>query len=95
LPIADRVFQIKSVYHAGSFSITRVPSWGWRRLDLETLDLVLEGADLAHEVGRFVRGDAWKFVSECPCYCVNEHSLQAMTERATPQARPKAILEGT
>jgi hypothetical protein len=28
------------------------------RLDLETLDLVLEGADLAHEVGGLVRGDA-------------------------------------
>lgn len=28
------------------------------RLDLETLNLVLEGADLAHEVGGLVRGDA-------------------------------------
>jgi hypothetical protein len=27
------------------------------RLDLQTLDLVLEGPDLAHQVGRFVRGD--------------------------------------
>jgi hypothetical protein len=28
------------------------------RSDLETLDLILEGADLAHEVGGLVRGDA-------------------------------------
>ena len=28
-----------------------------RRLNLETLNLVLEGPDLAHQIGGFVRGD--------------------------------------
>ena len=66
------------------------------RLDLEALDFVLEGADLAHQV--------LLIVSSCASLCslnagLTEASLvvmlAAMTGLATPQARPRAILEGT
>lgn len=64
-------------------------------LDLEALDLVLEGADLAHQV--------LLKVSNCESPRLYEElteaslvvMLAAMTGLATPQARPRAILEGT
>jgi hypothetical protein len=66
-------------------------------LDLETLDLVAQGANLAGEVAGFVGGYT-KSVIIYNSSCSNGmDSLieQAITARATPQARPRAILLGT
>lgn len=46
---SDRNFQKDSVLH---------PSINRRNLDHQSLDLVLESADLVHEIGRLVGGDA-------------------------------------
>lgn len=64
-------------------------------LDLEAFDLVLESADLAHQVlNKLVSGEQVRSSEELTeaSFVVIE---TAMTALATPQARPSAILDGT
>jgi hypothetical protein len=70
-------------------------------LDEELLNLILNLLNLAAELTSLVGGDGAMWVkknllsgaADCKAMVKNTHA--AMTGRETPQARPRAVLEGT